>query len=197
MRNKYTTKDDITEIYIASPTHGHFTCLVDTVDLPMISKYSWCINKESTYFYCRSSSKPKVKMHNLIMNTKPVDHINHNTLDNRRSNLRHCTHTENMRNSKRQNNNSSGYKGVTYCRRKKRYLCQIIYNNKNINLGYFKDKKLAAIVYDLAATLLFKDFAHLNFPNYDYNHLLDKYDTINKLKTVAHFCCNSQDLPYK
>ena len=75
--------------------------MIDLEDLPLIDKAiktSWYSSKDEFYV---SGGKPNIIMHRLIMNTpkgKVVDHINHNRLDNRRSNLRNCTQSENARN---------------------------------------------------------------------------------------------------
>ena len=85
--------------------------LVDTWDVPLISKYSWRLkrNRKTDYFYVRANLVPKdhsgkqVFLHRVIMDAKPgqiVDHINWNTLDNRRSNLRFVTASENQLNQR-------------------------------------------------------------------------------------------------
>jgi hypothetical protein len=79
--------------------------LVDDADVPLLSGKRWHAQPSSTgkyYAAYRGSVKP-VYMHRLITSCPDgleVDHINHDTLDNRRSNLRVVTHAENMRNGK-------------------------------------------------------------------------------------------------
>jgi hypothetical protein len=72
-----------------------------------------------------------------------------------------ATHVENLRNRGKQRNNTSGYKGVTLYR--KRWLVQIWYGGKKINLGSFRDPVEAAKVYDQAAREYFGVFAVTNF----------------------------------
>lgn len=70
-----------------------------------------------------------------------IDHINGDTLDNRRSNLRECTNTENCRNRADNYNNKSGYKGVfwyTHCKTPK-WVANITVDRKKIHLGYFEN----------------------------------------------------------
>ena len=89
-------------------TKNKFT-LVDDEDYELVNKYNW-------YFgagYARSMEK--ILMHRLIMKAKKgqmIDHIDGNGLNNQRSNLRFCTHSQNMANKKGFKNTSSKYKGV-------------------------------------------------------------------------------------
>jgi hypothetical protein len=78
-----------------------------------------------------------------------VDHINGNTLDNRKSNLRVATSSENLQNIKhKQKNKSSKYIGVNYNKRAKKYKATITYNSTAFFLGYFKTEDEAALAYN-------------------------------------------------
>ena len=115
-------------------------------------------------------------MHREITNAPKgmqVDHINGNTLDNRKENLRVCTRSQNMMNRGKQNNNKSGYKGVSYMKKKdpnyeypKPWRAQIKCptNQKVIHLGCYKYPEQAARAYDKKAIELFGEYAQLNFP---------------------------------
>lgn len=114
----------------------------------------------------RQKRKHYVSLHRLIMQPPPrlvVDHINGNTLDNRRANLRVCTNAENIRNS-RINTGSSRFKGVYYDKAKARWKAQIGYDNQRFHIGFYATEEEAAIAYDLKANELFGQYAHLNFP---------------------------------
>lgn len=81
-----------------------------------------------------------LKLHQLIIGKKKglvIDHINHDRLDNRKQNLRHCTIAENCRNQKKKD------VGVTWHKVAKKWHAEIIYNKKRYYLGLFKDKKEA------------------------------------------------------
>ncbi len=112
--------------------------------------------------------KPKqilVSMHRAIMNapeSKHVDHVNGNSLDNRRKNLRFCNPTQNLQNQRRLPNAENPYKGVT--RAHGAWRAFITYNKQTIYLGRFGNPKSAAKTYDKLAQILFGEFACLNFP---------------------------------
>jgi len=88
-----------------------------------------------------------------------IDHINRNKTDNRIENLRLSTPRNNCLNKTKQSRNTSGYKGVSWYKRDKKYRATIKHNCKNIHLGYFDTPELAHAAYIDAATKLHKDFA--------------------------------------
>jgi len=95
-----------------------------------------------------------------------VDHINHNGLDNRRSNLRPCTHDQNVRNARKRSDNTSGFKGVSFNKKREKWQAYIGggSRSKKIHLGMFLTPEDAARAYDDAAHKSFGEFAWLNFP---------------------------------
>ena len=110
----------------------------------------------------------KVRMHREIMNAPDgllVDHQNGKTLDNRRSNLRLATHSQNMCNKpKTSTKSTSRFRGVYLDKRKGRWVAKIQINRKCIWLGHFNNEIEAARAYDAAAKMYHKEFARLNFP---------------------------------
>lgn len=106
-------------------------------------------------------------MHRLIMGFpegKYVDHINGNSLDNRKSNLRVCTNSENQRNRYKTIRNTSGYKGVRLNTKRNKYDAEIGHHGKHYYLGTFLNPVDAAKAYDEMARKLHGEFAVLNFP---------------------------------
>jgi hypothetical protein len=105
-------------------------------------------------------------MHRLLSNNNNksliTDHVNGNTLDNRKSNLRICSFSDNNKNRKISKNNSTGYKGVVYDKRNKKFIAKIGLNKKQIYLGYYIDPIDAARAYNAAAIKYFGEFANLN-----------------------------------
>ena len=134
--------------------------IIDKEDYEKVKNGKMSITKDG---YCWST---KVGLlHRFIMDCPEgmdVDHENHNTLDNRKVNLKICTRTQNSRNMSIPKNNTSGYKGVTWDKRCNKWMAQIMINRKNIFLGYFDDKVEAARAYNDAAIKHFGEFALLN-----------------------------------
>lgn len=113
------------------------------------------------------------RMHRAIIdapNGMVVDHINGDSLDNRRSNLRLATSQENNRNAKKAAGKmrvmSSQYKGLSRVKdglRSKKWRAMLAIDRKRIHLGHFNTEEEAARAYDAAAKEHFGEFARLNF----------------------------------
>lgn len=144
--------------------------LVDDDDYEKVNQHKWYARKNGkndAYYALRwdNCSNKHVRMHRALMEVTSeliVDHVNHNTLDNRKSNLRICNKTENCRNQRLRLQNTSGYKGVSYHKNHKKYEAKIKYNGKRLFLGYYETAKEAAISYNEKAKELFKEFAWIN-----------------------------------
>lgn len=87
-----------------------------------------------------------------------IDHVNGNRADNRIENLRLATRSQNMHNMGKNINNTSGFKGVNWCKNEKRWRAQIGINGFRKHLGFFDTAKEAHEAYKHAADLLHKDF---------------------------------------
>jgi hypothetical protein len=103
-------------------------------------------------------------MHRLIMNTPKgmdTDHINGDSLDNRRCNLRICTHAQNQRNLKKILGNNK-YKGVSLFKKTQKWRARIQINRMGLHLGYFDTEEEAAKAYNEAAEKHFGEFSRIN-----------------------------------
>lgn len=94
---------------------------------------------------------------------KTIDHENEHKADNRLSNLRVADHSTNGANRGKQNNNTSGYKGVGFSKRDKTWLVQIKCKDTYYSKHGFHSPEDAARHYDKMAKVFFGDFAKLNF----------------------------------
>ncbi|MEF3306645.1 HNH endonuclease [Paenibacillus sp. GYB003] len=156
MNNKYEIRGDVTAIKIVSRKYGTFETLISTSKLDLVSDYvdHWFIqfNNRNKSFYVSGKSKhdnykKQVSIHRLIMGfpvRKIVDHINHDTLDNRDSNLRLVSNLQNQQNRKdATRNSSSGVRNVHWHKAYGKWEVQIKMNQKKITIGYFTDIKEA------------------------------------------------------
>lgn len=120
--------------------------LVNDQDFLRVSERSWNAQPLGKTWYAQDG-RERVRMHRLIMGAKPgeiVDHINGNGLDNRRSNLRICTHRQNIINRRGANSNSkSGVRGVYWCKRAKRWAADVSFGKSRMS-RVFKNKTAAA-----------------------------------------------------
>ena len=145
--------------------------LVDDEDFEYLNQWKWFANNMKGNFYavraitvskCKQKS---ISMHRLIMKPEKenvIDHLDGNSLNNQKNNLRICTHAENMRNSKIYSNNTSGFKGVYWHKQTAKWMAYIRINNKQLHLGLFIDPKEAARAYNAAAIKHHGEFANLN-----------------------------------
>lgn len=160
------------------PLTRGFEALVDDEDFEMLNKWKWSIGAIRCTAMRRAMSHPAVKeagkettiyMHRIILNTPKglqTDHIDGNPLNNQKSNLRICTHSQNQMNKGVGRNNSSGFKGVYWHKKANKWMAYVIKNKKHIHLGLFDNLKKAALAYNQAATKYHGEFARLNvIPN--------------------------------
>jgi len=142
--------------------------IVDDHWYDRLIQWKWHLKKG---YAVRSLHGDMIFMHRIINKTPMgmhTDHIDGNKLDNRETNLRAATNSQNQMNRGKQKNNKSGYKGVSWDSQKNKYRVQIKVNGKKINLGYFEENKIleAAIAYDKAVLKYHGNvYSKLNFPN--------------------------------
>lgn len=152
------------------------TALVDAADWPKISHYSWrwsehTKNKDRGYVVTTARAPDgrysTFSLHRLLMSNpigKHVDHVNGDTTDNRRANLRLASRSQNMANTRKREGTSSKFKGVCWNKNCGTWQADIRANGKTIGLGQFGDEGLAALAYDMASIRENGEFANTNFP---------------------------------
>lgn len=123
-------------------TNGGFA-VIDDRDFNLVNKYKWL---KTSHNYAGTTVLPRIYMHRLINNTPEgfdTDHINRNTLDNQRNNLRTCGKGLNAINTNLRKTNTSGHKGISWDKKMKKWQAYIWKEYKKIHLGYFTDIKKA------------------------------------------------------
>lgn len=147
---------------------------IDAKDAIKVACYSWKANFSSCRWYAKRNMRidgrsKSLSMARFIMNAPEgiqVDHINGDSLDNRKSNLRLCSHRENHYGARvRKPNFSSKFRGVYWTNRDKAWRARIMYNWKNIHIGSFVSEIEAAIARDFFSHMLHGEFAQINIPS--------------------------------
>lgn len=155
------------------PITKGYEAVIDVSDVGIVSKFNWSATTGGTTVYahtnirCPQTGKYKlISLHRFLMHPPSdlqVDHIDMNGLNNRRSNLRLATQSQNQHNRRRQCNNTSGLKGVCPPERKRDgWRARISINGKQKLLGYFPTKELAHQAYCEANAALHGEYGRYN-----------------------------------
>jgi hypothetical protein len=147
--------------------------VVDEEDYAELLKHKWYASQGGRTTYAKrdvrkNDSRQTIYMHREIMSPLPslqIHHINHNGLDNRKSNLCICTQSQNSQSKIPQTSGASQYKGVYRHKNNGKWRSAITHNKKRFYLGVFSSQVQAAKAYDDKAFELFGDFAYPNFPH--------------------------------
>jgi len=152
-------------------TQGLFS-IVDDEDYEAINAYKWYAYKSSENYYAgrnirlENGKQRMISMHRTILKTPQgmlTDHRDGNGLNNCRSNIRICTHSQNQMNSKKPKGNcSSVYKGVHWRKSRNRWVAHVFINGKPHYAGIFREEQDAARAYDKKALEIFGKFARTN-----------------------------------
>ena len=167
-----------TRLTIQIPLTKGMYAVIDADDFEKVSALKWCVHKGYSKWYgARSQWHPELKrskqifLHNFIFGEVPmgyfVDHINGDSLDNRRENLRLATRSQNRGNARKTvqifgRPTSSKYKGVCWDKNNNKWQVQMKIDNKTRFIGQFSDEMKAAEAYNKAASAHFGEFALLN-----------------------------------
>lgn len=166
MKNNYEIRGEVTAIFLKRRDGTVFETLVDTNDLARLQAINGTIfskwHNDTRDFRAMFSlgKEKKILLHRIILNAPPglqVDHINHNALDNRQSNLRIVTNSENAQNKigANRSNRFSRSIGVYWHSRDKAWAAKIKINYKDIWIGYFDKKEDAEkAVFEARAKLM-------------------------------------------
>lgn len=153
-------------------TRGKYA-LVSSQDRSWVERYNWCVLGEHGYAgRFISKGLPVKRMHREVLERllgralsrhELVDHINHDTLDNRRENLRLADNSQNHGNQRLTSRNTSGHKGIFWEADRRKWRTTIRYRGLAIIIGRFEERQEAAWFYDQWAIALHGDYALTNF----------------------------------
>ena len=159
------------------PLHGKIAAgrvaLIDDADYELVMQHRWNVKEEVRNGlphgpYAMTSIKVEGKtrivlMHKMLTGWPRTDHIDHDGLNNQRSNLRPATGSQNQWNS-RSGKGTSKYKGVDWDKKARKWRAGIRPSGVRRWLGNFACEEDAARAYDAAALELFGEYACVNFP---------------------------------
>lgn len=145
---------------------------VDYADWNLVKTHRWHAIKPGEEYYAEPSQKPRILMHRMILGLSrgdglQVDHIDHNGLNNQRSNLRIVNHQTNQFNSRSRKNTSSKYKGVSWYKRIQKWQVYVDADGKRHFGGLFKSETEAALRANELMLKVHGKFANLNEINAD------------------------------
>ena len=144
-----------------------FCTVVDDFDYELLSKMHWHTAKRG-FYVCGFDpvTKKNVKMHRLIMQVENrhdvVDHKDGNFLNNTRENLRVCNQAQNAMNANARRGSSSQHKGVSWCKRSRKWKSAIMFEGKSVTIGKYTSEKAAAAEYNKYAKIYHGEYARLN-----------------------------------
>lgn len=152
------------------PLTRGYEAIIDSKDIGLVEDYNWhSLITQGKVYAVRTQSTPdgkrKVLLHRVLLGVASgvhVDHINGDTLDNRRTNLRECSNQQNQYNSKKPKTNTSGYKGVSWYKPYKKWRATIRISGKKKHLGYFSDLQEAYQAYCQASLENHKEFSKID-----------------------------------
>ena len=170
-----------------------YTVLLDDEDLDKFKDYNWYVRKPviegSNILYVYGDriidkKRSRVSLHRYIMGcTKgdktTVDHINHNTLDNRKCNLRVCTYQENNYNSQGHHDSNSKHKGIR--KQGNKWEVRLSVNKEHKFIGLVKTLNDAIKLHDLASILHHGEYAYTENPRESYSDIQNIEEEIKRL----------------
>ena len=168
IRRKYNTYD-LSRNYGIGYTQKGEEFYFDLEDYNKIKDYYWFQNDAGyivTTLKKINGKQKRIRMHNFLMGEFDIDHRNNNKADNRNSNLRQATVSQNIMNRATRQDNSSGCTGVYWNKQKNKWAAKIILNGKQIHLGFFSNIEDAIQTRKEAEDKYFGEFSYDNSQSY-------------------------------
>ena len=156
MKNRYEIRDEVTVIFCKSPKYGVKEVLIDTSDFELVDSFPnyWRVRRDSKsqafyvagHIYDENGNDHGVLLHRWIMNpekTMVVDHIDRNTLNNSRKNLRVLTRAQNRQNIRAFRHSPTGIRGVYWNKLTNKWEVTVTVDGIKNRIGMFTDLKEA------------------------------------------------------
>lgn len=190
---KYTFSDDGTVAY------GELSCgdtfVIDSNMLDRIKSVKFYLGGKGAnsdgHYVIDQNGRP---LHDYLFEHRQgyeIDHINLDTLDNRRCNIRYCTHQQNQMNQPLQKNNTSGVSGVSYYPPRHKFRARIKINQQEIHLGYYDTFEDAVKARNVGMLCMFGQYGRYNdvgkVPDWIENKVADKCARFEDLSTNSAF----------
>jgi len=160
----------INDNYVIGYTNRMEEFYFDLEDLEKVKKYNWFTKRG--YILSHDDNHNEIYLHRFVMNigdNEIIDHINHDTKNNKKINLRICNQSKNQMNKKIQSNNKSGVTGVFWDKQRNAWKSYISKNKKRINLGWFDNFKEAVKVRKEAEEKYFGEYKYNKNNDIRYN----------------------------
>ena len=145
-----------------------YVAVIDAEDVPLVDGLNWTtrVSPWGVYAYRKATGgRRNVHLHRVLMGDPDglqVDHIDGDSLNNRRSNLRVATASQNSQNTKRRKDNGSGFKGVSFDKARGLWNARIWSKCELKRLGYYRCRTAAAVAYVKASRELHGEFARMS-----------------------------------
>lgn len=147
-----------------------YEAVIDAADVHLVDGVNWYANTDGNTVYAQrgayaNGAQKTTRLHRVLMGVNDellVDHIDGDGLNNRRSNLRLATREQNNRNQRLVKRNSSGFKGVSWDKKERKWLAQIRVDGRSRNLGRYKTPEQAHAAYCAASLKIYGEFARHN-----------------------------------
>lgn len=179
-KNSYFDCDDGISVRVIA-TNG-IAFYIDKSDEPIVKQHKWSVTSDVKGNMTVITSD-RMMLHTLLLNTPKgmeVDHIDLDRLNNRRNNLRLCTHQQNQCNQPLQANNTSGVTGVSYFAPRGKYRARIKVFQHDIHLGYYALFEDAVKARNIGMHCMFGEYGIYNETDAVPEWIIEKVITICK-----------------